>query len=324
LDRTEVLEQMQPILDTQVRRVDHNPRTRVAVTPDMIVFRPGGGARTLEMTENGVRGMARYAGIPEGMAKTLHPDTFGRVATELLERKQRYILVIKDGRVVDFARPGEYHPLNPERVLRSVEGAIPGIDYHRVLIMPENSVSLEVIGDRRQPVSPGDLVQAGANIAFSPIGTIEPLVQSYVLRLICTNGVMDNTVLREFHFGGGEGDDIWQWFRRSVRDAYQAVDHIVSHYQRMMEDQISPEDRAAVLTAMLKEARITGQAAETVRAWAIESPPETAYDVMNLITRATSHILEQPQQIRRAQLAAASFSQEATHHRICPTCRRVR
>ena len=325
MDRTEVLERIEPVLDTQVRRVDHNPRTRVAITPDAVIFRPGGGARTLEMTENGVRGMARYAGIPEGMGKNLRPDTFGRVATELLERKQRYILVVKDGRVVDFAKPGEYHPLNPERVLRSIETAIPGVDYHRVLVMPENSVSLEVIGDRRQPVRRGDLIQAGANIAFSPIGTIAPLVRSYVLQLSCTNGATHNTIIREFHFGGGgEGDDIWQWFRRSVRDAYQAMDRIVARYRQMTEDEIRPEDRALVLTAMLKEAGIVGAAAETVRAWAIENPPQTAYDVVNLITRASSHLLEAPHEVRRAQLAAATFTDEEQHHRICPTCRRER
>ena len=323
MDRTQVLERMAPILNTQVRRVEHNPRTRVAVTPDAVTFRPGGG-RTLEVTENGVRRMASFIGLSESIAKNLHPDTFGRAATDLLEVRQRYILVLKEDRVVDFARPGDYHPLNPERVLRTVEAVIPGVDYHRVLVLPENTVSLEIIGDRRQPVRPGDLVQAGASIDFSPIGTIDPIVRSYVLQLVCTNGSRHNTVLRDFHFGGGDGDNIWQWFRRSVRDAYQALDRIVSKYRSMIDSRIPPEDRAAMLAAMLKEARITGAAADTVRAWAIETPPETAYDMVNLITRASSHLLERPQEIMRAQLAAATFTDEDTHRRICPTCRRER
>jgi len=325
VNRTDVLERLEPIMHTQVRPVEHNPRTRVVVTPDMVTFRPGGGARTLEMTEGGVKSMVHFCGLPEPVAKHLRPETFGLVSTELLASKHRYSLVVKDSAVTHIARSSEYHSVNPERALRAVERAIPGIDFHRVLILDNLVASLEVVGDRRQPVKRGDLIQAGANISFSPLGTVDPVVRSYVLRLACTNGQTSNTVLREFHYGGGgdgggEGDDIWQWFRRSTREAYGALDRIVARYRQLITDRIPADQRAMLLERMLREAKISGRDAEAVRALALERPPQNSYDMMNLITYATSHIIERPNVVRRAQVTVANYTHEETHALLCPVC----
>lgn len=326
MDRNQVMEQLQPVMNTQVREVTHNPRTRVVVTPDMVTFRPGGGAHTLEMTQDGVQSLAGYVGLPWNVAAKLRPETFGAATTELLGRKGRYALVVKDGAVNAITRPGEFHNVNSERVLNTIDASIPAADYHRVLILQNLAVSIEVVGDRRQPVARGDMIQAGANIAFSPLGAVEPMVQSYVLRLACTNGQVMNTIVREFHFGGGgggEGDNIWQWFRRSIRDAYGALDSITTRYQQMIEERIAPEDRAQVLTALLRHSRISGNDADAVRALALEHPPENSYDMLNLITYATSHVLEQPQRVRRAQLTAGNYASEESHQRLCPLCHRA-
>lgn len=323
MNSTEVLEHMEPIMNTRVREVEHNPRTRVLVTPEMVTFRPGGGQHLMEMTKGGVQSLANFVGLPLPIATKLRPETFGLVTTELLSNKHRYSLVVKEGAITNVVKRGEYRTINPERVLQTIERAIPHVEFHRILILENLVASLEVIGVRRQPVRRGDLIQAGANITFSPIGTVDPLVQSYALRLICTNGATDNTVLREFHFGrggGGDGDDIWQWFRRSIHDAYGALDHIVNRYRQMINEQIAPEHRAQVLAAMLREAKISGRDAEAVRAMALEQPPENRYDMLNLITRATSHIIERPDTVRRAQLTAANYAHEHTNARECPLC----
>lgn len=83
----------------------------------------------------------------------------------------------------------------------------------------------------------------------------------------------------------------------------------------------SPEgQRAAVLEALLKKARITGDIAEAIRAEAIERPIETSYDAMNLITYASSHFLTNLSDVVRARAAADNFAHEERHQRICPIC----
>lgn len=324
MNRTEVLERIEPILNLDVKEVEHNPRTRVMVAPDRITFRPGGGSRLMEVSPEGSVALTRFVGLPETVVNRLHPETLGRATTELLERKERYGLLIKSGRVVDFTSPRQYRTLNSERVLRTVESAVAGAEFHRVLTMPNHSATLEIVGERHQPVVVNDMVQAGAMVAFSPIGTIQPFVQSYVLRLSCTNGSTANEVLREFHFGNGDRDNVWQWFRQTVAAAYNSMDRIVVRWRQMIEDVIPADDRAMVLVAMLKEARITGKDAEAVMSRAIAEPPRNSYDIMNLVTWATSHVVQRPERVVQARQAAASFADETQHHRFCPVCRRER
>ena len=327
MNRTDVMERMEPLMRTQVRTIEHTPQTRITVTPDMVTLRPGGGQHHLEMTTGGAQSMASFVGLPWNLAAKLHPNTFGAVATELLARKQRYALMIKEGAITAVAKPTEFHSLNPTRVMAAIEGGIKDLEYHRVMILDNFVVCLELIGERREPVVRGDLMQAGAQVTFSPIGTIDPIVQSYALRLVCTNGMTNNTILREFHYGGGgngggggEGDDIWQWFRRSSADAYNSLNRIVERYRLMIEEQIPADQRAMMLEAMLKEAKISGEDANAIRAMAIDNPPATTYDLMNLISNATSHLLEDPRRVRIAQNAVASYTSANEHARICPVC----
>lgn len=74
----------------------------------------------------------------------------------------------------------------------------------------------------------------------------------------------------------------------------------------------------------MREGGIRGDIANAIRNNAIAEPPETEWDMVNLISQATSHIIEDARQVVRAQRAAASFTAEAEHRRICPTCSRAR
>jgi len=171
MNRTEVLQQLEPITHTQVRQVEHGPRTRVVVTPDMVVLRPGSGGHLIPLNENGVKALTNYVGMPRSLCQQLSPDTFGRVATELLARKERYNLLIDNGQVIDFADYRGIRNLPVERVLETIERSIPGTEFHRVHLFGY-SATVEVVGEQRQPVARGDLIRAGAMVTFSPINTV--------------------------------------------------------------------------------------------------------------------------------------------------------
>ncbi len=326
MNRTEVLEKLAPIMDVQTREIEHKPKTRIIVTPDDVILHPGSGGHTLNIDQNGFRSLMEYTGIPGGVSSYVSKDTLGRIATELLGHKEKYAVILKEDKVTAFARVGQHHYVRAERVLAAVEHGIGNsFDYHKVLVSPGTYIaSLEVTGEKQQAVAKGDLIQAGALVQFSPIGTIQPLVQSYALRLMCTNGATSRDVLEEFKFGHGEGDDIWQWFRQSVRAAYRSVEKIVTRWQAMISELIPDADRAAVLNALIKEARVPKEIAAAIQAKALQEPPRTAYDMMNLMTWASSHLIEAPRDIRRAQIAAATFADVTEHRRICPVCNRSR
>jgi hypothetical protein len=320
VNRTEVLEQLEPICHTKVRQVEHTPRTRVLVEPGQVVIRPGSGGQLIPLSENGVKAMTNFVGLPRKICQELSPDLFGRVATELLGRKERYNLLLEGDQVQNFAEYRGVRNLPVDRVLSTIERAVPRCDYHRVTVLPNYVATLEIVGTKKEAVRRGDIVRAGAMVSFSPISTVMPVVQSYVLRLVCTNGATSKTVLAQFTGGGGDGDNIWQWFRQSVQAAYQSLGAVVNRYREMIQERIPADQRAAMLEELLRQAGITGKEAEAVRAQAIQEPPRNAYDMMNLITWASSHIVRSPERIQRALNAGATFTSESQHATICPLC----
>ena len=322
MDKNEVIEILQPLNKYRVRQVDQAERSRVRVTQEMVALRPGSGGALVPLNDKGVKSLQKFTGVPTGLQGKLTPDTFGRLLTELLARKERYNMLMDEDEVVDFA---EYHgtrTMAPDRVVRTIEQSIHGhVDFNRALVMENYSAMIEVVGEKRQAVVRGDVVRAGATVLFSPLNTVSPIVQSSVLRLICTNGMTAEEVVREYHGGGGNGDgNIWDWLRDSVVQAYGAIDGIVGRYRQMREDRITPTHRAAMLEALIRAAHITGADAEAVRAQALENPPRNAYEMMNLITWASSHVLREPERVVRARDAAAGFAASTEHAETCPVC----
>lgn len=326
MDRHEVLQKLEPITGLTVREIDHGADTAIRVTPDQITLRPSRHSRHIELDDHGVAQLSHFCGITPTLAKEISLGTYGRVVNEVLATKGQYTLLLKDNRVVDFNKRGQYNAISPTRVLTTIERAIPHAEYHRVMVLPDNTAQLEIVGEENRAVVRNDLVRAGALVNFSPIGIVNPSVQSFVIRLACTNGVTSHDVLREFSFGGGDNGDVYQWFRRSILDAYGSLKDIVENWQHMIQEEISPDDRALVLEALLKKARLPKDIAEAVRAQALATPPSNHYDMQNLLTWASSHLLTEPRQIRHAQAIAADYNHDQAHRRerVCPICHRAR
>lgn len=327
MNRVEAMQKIAPTIDGEIRHVRDANGTRVIVTPDMVTLRPRKGAQVVEMDPVGTKAMVNLAGLPIGIAKALSPNTFGTVLSELLGRVGSYSLVLNEDKVTDIVAFGEKPTVNPERLLNLIEKTIPVTDYGRVDILPQRVVSIEIAGQKEAPVARGELVRAGVKVNFSPMGTVSPTVQSFAVVLACTNGQTSNRVLREYGAGGGggggEGDNLWQFFRESVKGAYNSFEKVVEGYKKLRTENITPQDRARMLDALLKQAGIGGKIAESVRSMAIERPPANAWEMQNLITYASSHLLEGPS-AQRAQRAAADFADESTHAQSCPLCRRTR
>lgn len=321
MKKEDVLQCLEPLSGVSTRTLEHQPRTRVMVQPDQVILRPGSGGRHMPLSEEGVKSLAKFSGMSHKLCQEISPDLFGQVATQVLARRGHYSVMLMDGAIASFDKPHLGRQVNPERLVATIERAIPHPEYLQVIPRDDFTASIELVGEKQEAVVRGDLVRAGALINFSPIGTVAPEVQSFVLRLLCTNGMVDTQVLREYNGGGGgEGDDIYQWFRKSLVDAYSAITPIVNRFREMREDHIPAAQRALILEDMLRKADIKGELADTIRARAIQEPPRNAYEMLNLITFASSHLAPDPAQIRRLRSVAAHFSSEGRHSGLCPLC----
>ncbi len=341
LTRDIILEKLEPFSRTQIRHVPDSSDSRVVIDENTVVIRPTRGARGVEVdTREGLPNTLKVVGLPLDLAAKLSPGTFGACLSELLKKRENFDMVMRDEKVVDLVPyKAERGTLQPERLINAIEKQIPVQGYNRLLTLNDQMLQLEVVGEKTEPVAPGDLVQAGVLVRFSPLNIHIPSVQAYALRLECTNGATSMIHFGEFTGGGGGhghsdnggnsrggsgSDDFWNWFRLNVRKAYGSLDKVVAAWRKLVDERIDPKDRAALITAMLREAHLKGEVAEQIRAMAIERPPQNSWDIFNYMTYASSHLLEAPKEIVATMGAAADFAAADTHQRICPVCKRAR
>ena len=327
MDRNQVIDVVgQQIPPVRLQRVTDPSRARVLVAEDGMAIRQGAG-RSQPLMADAIPRLYNFIGLPKKVAERLQTRTLERTATDLLTSMPSFSITTLEGQVTDLVL-ADKPALPVERVVREAEKVVQGMDFHRVNVLPNHEVRIECVGTQERPVHKGDLIRAGALLHFSPLGTIEPVVQSYGLRLVCTNGAVAEEVIQTYRRqrggGGGEGDEVWQWFRESVSQAYGSLGQLVDRYRHLEQQRIPPRDRAMALEGLLHQAGIQGAMAEAVRAHALANPPRNEYDLLNLISFASSHILENPQGIARAQRAAGQYTSSEEHRRRCPTCRRDR
>ena len=326
MNRTQVMERISPMTDLKLRVID-GQHAKVGINDEVVVLRPGSGSKLIPFTHDGVESLGKFVGFPVSTTQKLSKPTASNVMTELLRRKEKFSIFTRDGEVVSVFRSQQWHQLKVERMLSVLEQTIQLQDYNRVFELEKHVARIEMVGERREVIAgsalKNDVVAGGIVVNFSPIGTIAPSIESYVLRVNCTNGATTPEVAGFYEYpsgGGGEGDDIWQWFRANSRKAYNSVTKIARHFERMAEEPISPEDRAAILDSMLINAGMRGDVAGAVRAEALTHPPTNAWEMMNLITWGSSHILSEPKEVVRAQKSVKDFISATTHQRTCPMC----
>lgn len=328
MNRANVLRNLSPLVEGRLHDVRDASTSRIVVTPDMVQIRPKRGGPALEVADR--KTVADFLKFPIGLADKLSPDTYSRTLTDLVQHTGRYAMVVKDDKVTSLVPfDGGHRPVDPEHLLDVIERTIPVEDYMRVMVT-DQVASLEIAGERTEVVvdpqhshiARGDLVKAGVMVTFSPMGVAYPTVQSYAVRLVCTNGATANTVLASFTGGGGEGDSIWQFFRRSIHKAYGSFDKVVTGWRELAAEDIDPERRATILENLIKAAALSDAVADAVRAQAIAHPPTNAWEMQNLLTYATTHLMERarPRQIAKALRVVADFGDEQKHAELCPLC----
>ena len=323
MHRTELLQELAPIMNLQYEEVADRfaihvtGQKEVTLLDDRMDTTP-----RLTFSEGGVSTLIQYAGLPRKLLERLDSDTLTEALNQLLRFQPSAALLTQGDEVVNVIAHRTHRSTPVERVIEVIETAIPEADYARPVFLPGHAVQIEVVGVEERAVAVGDLVRAGAVIRFSPLGTTNVEVQGYVRRLACTNGMLTNDLVRSYTLRESADDHFWHWLSVLVGDAYGTVDLAVGRYQALRREVLTPTERAQVLAGLLDRAKLGTHGVEAVHAQMLEESVDTAYDVLNLVTWASSHAITDPRRILRAQQAAADFTDQGMHERICAVCRR--
>lgn len=322
MTRTQVLERIPNLTGFQLRNFGAAPSVLMGEDGGVRAIRPDRGTRSIDMTPTAIESLLRQIYLREPLAKKLTPKTKGLVLNEALADTPM-ALMVKDHQAIDVVPARTMRLLQPERVTQMLEKAIDGAEFCHVSELSGHVLHLEIMGHQELAVARGDLVRAGVSIDFPVIGGRDVAVQSYVQRLICTNGAITNDFMGEYSYrehGGDDGNDVIHWMRLKARAAYRAIDKVVERWIELTHQEVPAADRASVLEHWIQESRIPPDVADEIRAQAVNEPPANQYDMMNLITWGTSHTDMEPNKRRRSLQNLATLQLHTVSGRVCPRC----
>src|ERR1043166_7440645 len=152
-------------------------------------------------------------------------------------------------------------------------------------------------------------------------------VPTYVLRLVCENGMMHRDCVdhkrsprtRRLNKNQGNARELQlNQIRRLAADAWRQVPEKLAAIRRLAEERV---DATAVIDNFVRRSRLYSRSVIELlrRAWQIEGGEPTAFGVLNALTRVATHSTDLSYRQRRmlAQLSGV-FATRHTH--ICPRC----
>src|SRR4030067_389739 len=102
MNRVEVLEKLNPMVEGEIRNIKSSDGARVIVDSGTVGLRPHRGARLIDMGPEGVKSVTHFVGLPLYLARELSHTTFSQALSELLEQTGKYSLVVRDNRIVNM------------------------------------------------------------------------------------------------------------------------------------------------------------------------------------------------------------------------------
>ena len=339
IDHDAALERLQMPQGLEAKTVTVAKRPRFTYTQNGFVLTLNPRVSLPLLTETVLENVLEVAGIPKGLAKKTPEKLIAPLVEYHLGRLDK-VRVISDARgLVGLAPTDKTHPIfSPEKTLAALQKQFPGVLHQQALLDDRFNINLLTItSDQRHKLEEhlapgthsslpdgGDPFMGGAHIRVNALGLEAPLIEPYMVRLVCTNGAIHAEYISgRGDKGYGEGDEIWQWFRDGMTAAAGAITPIMNTYSNMLGHEIPEgEQRMLAVEGMIRQTRLPRDMAQAVRDSAIANPPKTMYDLFNMLTEVSTHhtkgLENQVKYMRRAG-EQATPDQMALY---CPTCHR--
>jgi hypothetical protein len=175
-------------------------------------------------------------------------------------------------------------------------------------------------------VRPGDIVQSGLHIVHHRFGAQATLIEAFILRLVCGNGMTRRECVRDgiartrklpVNFPYGAELQMNQ-IRRLTQQTWNGL-------QAQLEALQATGERAAnvpeMLTRWLQRGRISVNVMmpRLMTAWRAEGEENTHYGAVNALTRVATHDLDLSERQRRVLASLAGILAFSEVH-VCPRC----
>lgn len=316
-----------------------NKRTRLQKDGDSYVLRFHNGPDFPLDNPQVIDSLFDLTGLPKSLSKS--PDHLvAPLLQHHIQTVDKVVAISDNDGLMKLERADRMGPaLAADKVMEVMAEKFPEVMYHQAHVA-DDGLTLDLLAithndtkKLEEVIQPGlhaflpdggDPFRAGVHLKFSPMGVVRPLIEPYMVRILCRNGAIHAEYLSEFGGTGyGEGDDMWQWFRQGLDHVGGAIDDVMSKYGQLVAEPIPEgEERMLAVNGMIRAARLPVHMADAIRDQAIANPPRTAFDMFNLMTYTATHQAKGFEQQLRAMTKAGANAEPGVHSQWCPACHR--
>jgi hypothetical protein len=274
------------------------------------------------------------AGVPARYLRSLPPEMSTPLLrhhlNEGIEGGDSIALYLRGQQITGIGRPDLVLLTGSdlmEAVLDGVGGREDDLEVSGLTFV-DDSVRFELVTQRAQTeVRRGDPVYAGVSVAHSLTGEFATRVEGYVLRLRCLNGAVSRECVKPRHVHRsrrlsasrpGARDQQRKQISALAKDAMDRLNQRMVGLRRLTTERADLEHLGP---NWLRRLRLSSDRLMPLlrQAHAIEGSENTAYGILNAITRVATHNTELPPNIR-STLARMGGLLAFGHSRLCSKC----
>ena len=239
-------------------------------------------------------------------------------------------MISRDGEFVAFSEVSLLKLTTAEVVAAVAEGINAdesALDAYDIKFFNE-SFQIDLLGvDRQEEIAPGDIMRAGLRLTHSLIGAHATVVETFIWRLACRNGMVHRdcesrrglrTRRLPTHMSNARQLQLDQ-VRRLAATTWDGLQQKLESIQALQEEQVDNVEE--LLRRWVERGRLSANnlLPPLMDAWREEGGNHTAYGVMNAITRVATHLPDlsfRQLQILSSLAGILSFRQR----HMCPRC----
>lgn len=290
------------------------------------------GGHEVPATADGIEQLASFLDVPRGFATRLDPDLKANLFTELMRRNPANVTFRYDDSGVHEVYQPDRTRLEPAQIvdtaIRVMTPDAQIVEWHSNpdelfidVMVPEN-FDRGIGGD----LEVGDTTRGGLRFFQNRKQNLAPNVNSFLYRLICTNGMVVPQAANAVDARGQSVEEVLAELERAAERAFSEVEEQIEHFYAMREQRIEGD----VTQAVIQVAAERGLPTRTAMTLATRVPdlldPETLghevsmFDVVNLITnQANDPAIRHRQGPRRTlEMAGGRLVQEVRDR--CHSC----
>lgn len=289
ISKDEVLNRISSIVDQTSHKVTDTSTIDVSKTQgsDLVIT---DGSKEFHLNDDISKlAASRFVGINSYAFDKMTVGLQRRVIEAVLQASDPFSIITDDNRVIQLTN-SKASPINVVSLLDHIEKSIEGMQFHTASVRRNRIADISIVSPIVKPIKINgkDVIQAGAFISVSPSGSSTPKVRAYTVNQICSNGAVSSAYGQEYNYTDGE--QVNGWATDSIKESLASVGITAEQYIRLSKIEIDDDSqRKSIIRNMIEKSNLSEDNSKLVWDRAKQTPPNTLWDVFNIITYVVTH-----------------------------------